>query len=171
MSINWDMSVEREAAYTSSEKNAEIFWHWLMDPKQVTDEEIAALGLLRIDQPRPDTIGEFIGELRSIEIHSVRPARRGGPDGNIRSDLIVEITQSFRPTDRPGVRFRGGCTLLVDLATAEVRYMVRKKVQSPGRLASQLDFRANAARGLRANYFAGENGFREPFAMMHRVHG
>ena len=27
------------------------------------------------------------------------------------------------------------------------------------------------ARGLRANYFAGENGLREPFAMMHRVHG
>jgi hypothetical protein len=171
MSINWDMSVEREAAYRSSEENAKIFWHWLMDAKQVSDEEIAALGLLRIDQPREDSIGEFTGELRRIEIHSVRPARRVGPNGNIRSDLIVEITQSFRPSGQPELRFRGGCTLLIDLATAEVRYMVRKKVQSPGRLASQLDFRANAARGLRANYFAGENGLREPFAMMHRVHG
>ena len=171
MSINWDMSVEREAAYSFSEHNAKVFWRWLMDPKQVSDEEIAALGLHRIDQPRRETIGEFTGELRRIEIHSVRPARRVGPGGNIRSDLIVEITQSFRPSDQPDVRFRGGCTLLVDLATAEVRYMMRKKVQSPGRLASQLDFRANAARGLRANYFSGENGLREPFAMMHRVHG
>ncbi len=171
MSIDWDMSAKREAAYKSSEKNAKIFWDWLMDPKQVSDEEITALGLLRIDKPRLDKIGKFTGELRRIEIHSVRPARRVGPDGNIRSDLIVEITQSFRPSDRPGVRFRGGCTLLIDLATAEVRYMVRKKVDSPGRLESQLDFRPAAARGLRANYFAGESAPREPFAMMHRVHG
>ena len=60
----------------------------------------------------------------------MRPARRVGPDGNIRSDLVVEITQTFRPTGMPGGRFRGGCTLLIDLATAEVRYMVRKKVDS-----------------------------------------
>jgi hypothetical protein len=171
MSIDWDMSVKREAAYKSSEENAKIFWHWLMDPKQVSDEEIAALGLLRIDKPRPDKIGAWTGELRRIEIHSVRPARRVGPDGNIRSDLIVEITQSFRPSDRPGVRLRGGCTLLIDLATAEVRYMVRKKVQSPDRLASQLRLAADAAGELRANYFASKSASSEPFAMMHRVHG
>jgi Subtilase family len=171
MSIDWDMSVKREAAYKSSEKNANIFWHWLMDPKQVSDEEIAALGLLRIDKPKPDKIGEWTGELRRIEIHSVRPARRVGPDGNIRSDLIVEITQSFRPSDLPGVRLRGGCTLLIDLATAEVRYMVRKKVQSPDRLASQLRLAADAAGELRANYFASKSASSEPFAMMHRVHG
>jgi hypothetical protein len=172
MSIDWDMSAKREAAYKSSEKNAKIFWRWLMDPKQVTDEEIAALGLLRIDKPKLDMkIGKYTGELRTIEIHSVRPARRVGPDGNIRSDLIVEITQSFRLSEPSGVRFRGGCTLLIDLATAEVRYMVRKKVDSAGRLESQLDLRPAAARGLRANYFAGASAPREPFAMMHRVHG
>ena len=171
MSINWDMSVKREAAYKSSEENANTFWHWLMDPKQVTEEEIAALGLLRIDKPRPDKIGAWTGELRRIEIHSVRPARRVGPDGNIRSDLIVEITQSFRLSDRPGVRLRGGCTLLIDLATAEVRYMVRKKVQSPDRLAAQLTLAVDAPGGLRSNYFASKPAASEPFAVMHRVHG
>jgi hypothetical protein len=171
MSIDWDMNVKREAAYKSSEENANTFWHWLMDPKQVTEEEIAALGLLRIDKPRPDKIGAWTGELRRIEIHSVRPARRVGPDGNIRSDLIVEITQSFRPSDRPGVRLRGGCTLLIDLATAEVRYMVRKKVQSPDRLAAQLTLAVDAPGGLRSNYFASKPAAGEPFAVMHRVHG
>src|SRR6516164_721342 len=171
MSIDWDMSVKREAAYKSSEENAKIFWHWLMDPKQVSEEEIAALGLLRIDKPRPDKIGAWTGELRRIEIHSVRPARRVGPDGNIRSDLIVEITQSFRLSDRPGVRLRGGCTLLIDLATAEVRYMVRKKVQSPDRLATQLTLAIDAPGGLRSNYFASKSAAGEPFAVMHRVHG
>ncbi len=171
MSIDWDMNVKREAAYKSSEENAKIFWHWLMDPKQVSEEEIAALGLLRIDKPRPDKIGAWTGELRRIEIHSVRPARRVGPDGNIRSDLIVEITQSFRLSDPPGGRLRGGCTLLIDLATAEVRYMVRKKVQSPDRLAVQLTLAVDAPGGLRSNYFASKSAAGEPFAVMHRVHG
>jgi hypothetical protein len=137
----------------------------------VSDEEIAALGLLRIDKPRPDKIGAWTGELRRIEIHSVRPARRVGPDGNIRSDLIVEITQSFRLSDPPGGRLRGGCTLLIDLATAEVRYMVRKRVQSPERLAAQLTLAVDAPGGLRSNYFASKSAAGEPFAVMHRVHG
>jgi hypothetical protein len=170
MSIDWDLNIERQAAYRSSEKNAATFWEWLMAPKQVSDEEIAALGLLRIDKPRPDKIGDQSGELRKIEVHSVRPARRVGPGGNIRSDLVVEITQTFRPSGLPGARFRGGCTLLIDLATAEVRYMVRKKVKSPQRYASQLQFRADW-NGLRGNYFADESVSIEPFALMHNVHG
>jgi len=88
--------------------------------------------------------------------------------------LIVEITQSFRPSDQPNVRLRGGCTLLIDLATAEVRYMVRKRVQSPDRLGSQLEqlkLAREAPGGLRSNYFASKPAAGEPFAVMHRVHG
>jgi len=69
---------------------------------------------------------------------------------------------------------RGGCTLLIDLATAEVRYMVRKRVQSPDRLASQLEqlkLARDAPGGLRSNYFASKPAADEPFAVMHRVHG
>ena len=169
LAINWDLNIDRKTAYDTSEKNAEAFWYWLMDPSQVSGEEIATLGLIRIDKPRPDSIGDQAGELRRIEVHSVRPARRVGPDGNIRSDLVVEITQTFRPCD--GGRFRGGCTLLIDLATGDVRYMVRKKVKSPERLVSQLAFGVDAADKLHANYFVETRGPREPFALMHRVHG
>jgi Subtilase family len=168
---DWDLNIQRETAHTSSEKNAQNFWHWLMDPKQVSDEEIESLGLLRINQPRPDKIGDQPGELRKIEVHSVRPARRVGPDGNIRADLVVEITQSFRPTQYPGARFRGGCTLLIDLATAEVRYMVRKKVKSAERFSAQFKFSDDEKEGLRANYFSDDSAAREPFALMHRVYG
>ena len=171
MSIDWDLNIKREVAYNSSKDNARTFWRWLMDPEHVSDEEIAALGLVRIAKPRPDKIGDQAGELRVIEVHSVRPVRRVGPDGNIRSDLVVEITQSFRPSAIPGARFRGGCTLLIDLATAEVRYMVRKKVRNPDRFAKQLKFGIDASTGLHANYFAADGGVREPFALMHHVHG
>jgi hypothetical protein len=168
---DWDLNSQRETAYTSSEKNAQNFWYWLMDPNQVSEEEIESLGLLRINQPRPDKIGDQPGELRKIEVHSVRPARRVGPDGNIRADLVVEITQTFRPTQYPEARFRGGCTLLIDLATAEVRYMVRKKVKSAERLSAQFQFSDEEKEGLRANYFSDNSTAREPFALMHRVYG
>ena len=55
MAIDWDLSTKRESAYASSNENARVFWHWLMDPAQVSDEEIAALGLNRIDKPRPES--------------------------------------------------------------------------------------------------------------------
>jgi|RhiMethySRZTD1v2_1073278.scaffolds.fasta_scaffold22983_5 hypothetical protein len=171
MAVDWDLNAQRQAAYTASGKNAKTFWHWLMDPNEVSDEEIAALGLHRIQAPQPDRIGDMEGEMRRIEVHSVRPARRAGPDGNIRADLVVEITQTFRPKDLPGARFRGGCTLLIDLATAKVRYLLRKKVSSPYRLSAQMKFADDNADGLRANYFSDDARRAEPFALMHHVHG
>lgn len=169
MSIDWDLNSVRLTAHLSSEENAERFWHWLMDRNEVTDDEIASLGLHRIDAPIPWKIGDEEGELRKIEVHSVRPARRVGPDGNIQSDLVVEITQTFRPSRTPNARYRGGCTILINLATAEVTYLVRKKVDSPDRMNSQLGFAAAAGDDLRENYFSSRVGAREPFALMHRV--
>ena len=170
MSTDWDLKSRRKDAYDLSNTNARVFWHWLMDKDAVGDDELATLGLMRIDQPQPYRIGTYDGELRRVEVHSVRPVRRVSPDGNILSDLVVEVTQSFRPTGMPGARFRGGCTLIVDLGTGEVRYMVRKKVDSPWRIQKQMGFAA-AATDLGANYFTDEAGAREPFAMIHHVHG
>jgi Subtilase family len=169
MSTDWDLNIDRKSAYDTSLKNAVKFRNWLMNPDQVHDEQIAALGLIRVEQPRRDKIGDTDGELRRIEVHSVRPVRRVGPDGNVRSDLVVEITQTFRP-DKGG-RFRGGCTLLIDLATAQVRYLLRKKVRSAERLNNQMEFAADSSGGLRSNYFAAGAQSAEPFALMHRVHG
>src|SRR5262249_55237627 len=135
LTLTWDRNSGREAAYKFSEENRRLFWHWLMDPAQVSDDEMNALGLVRIPAPQDYKIGDTEGQLRKIEVHSVRPARRVGADGDRRSDLVVEITQSFRPKASPQARFRGGCTLLIDLVTAEVRYLVRKKVNSPQRMA------------------------------------
>jgi hypothetical protein len=137
---------------------------WLINKQEVSEDQIEALGLSRA--PGPMTIGRVAGELRRIEIHSVRPARRVGPDGNIRSDLIVEITQTFRPEG--GGRFRGGCTLLVDLRKAEVRYFIRKKVDNPDRLNNQLQFAAANSSALRATYFQNPERGLEPFALLHR---
>lgn len=169
MSTKWDLTSQRKEAYDFSRHCAAVFQRWLMDESQVSADEISALGLIRIAENRPDKIGGQEGELRKIEVHSVRPAQRVSPDGNILSDLIVEITQTFRP--KGGGRFRGGCTLVIDMETAEVRYMIRKKVVSPDRLAQQVQFGVDSSDGLNSNYFDAEETMREPFAMMHHVHG
>jgi hypothetical protein len=49
--------------------------------------------------------------------------------------------------------------------------MVRKKVESGDRLVDQMQFAFEAGDSLHGNYFDDEAGVREPFAMMHHVHG
>ena len=48
-----------------------------MDKDSVGDDELATLGLMRIDQPQPYRIGTYDGELRRIE----RPRAEGVPIG------------------------------------------------------------------------------------------
>ena len=166
MSLDWDLSVDREHAYDLSRRNAAIFQRWLMNA--VSDDEIDALGLIRKDPPL--RIGGVDGTLGGIEVHSVRPARRIGPDGQSRSDLVVEITQTFRAKAPGGGRYRGGCTLLIDLDNGEVRYLIRKRVTNAERLAAQQAFAGAMVDDLRKSYFGTESLRDEPFALLHRAH-
>jgi hypothetical protein len=178
LSLEWDLASDRRKAYEQSRANAFQVHRWLRDSKQVSDDEIAALGLSR--SPGPTTIGGIDGELRPIEVHAVRPSRRVGPDGQLLSDLVIEITQTFRaksPVSRasgvsPGLLegglFRGGCTLLVSLKQREVSYFVRKRVDSAARLAAQRAFSGAMADELRATYSMHPEEGVEPFALLHR---
>jgi hypothetical protein len=166
MSLSWNLTSDRRAAYDHSHRNAALFHKWLLDPNEVSDEEIEALGLLR----HPGTvakIGDRAGEMGGIEVHSVRPARRVGPDGQSRVDLVIEITQTFRFGAPQRGKLRGGCTLLVDLEKKEVRYFVRKRVTSEYRLNTQLGMALTGDNGLRAAYFGETRAQAEPFAMLH----
>ena len=166
LDLDWDLMADRRRAYAASRKNAGDVLAWLMDPAQVSEDEVSALGLFRT--PGPMSIGGVPGVLRGIEVHSVRPARRVGPDGQLLSDVVIEITQTFRPTDASQPLFRGGCTLLVDLRTREVRYFVRKRVDHGGRIADQQQFAEATLDPLRASYFADSTRGVEPFAVLHR---
>ncbi len=171
MSLSWDLSTDRETAYSMSRVNAQKMHDWLIktNPSEVSDDEIEALGLFRTE--RNMTIGGISGTLGGIEVHSVRPARRIGPDGQSRSHLVVEITQTFRAPPPSTLHFRGGCTLLIDLEEGKVRYLVRKRVDSEARLEGQQSFALESTDQLRATYFAAERARAEPFALLHHVHG
>jgi hypothetical protein len=65
----------------------------------------------------------------SFTVTNMRPARRIGPQGEFRTEMVVEVVQR-RPSEEQGAElpFRGGVTLVVDLSTLEVRYMIYKRL-------------------------------------------
>jgi hypothetical protein len=171
LTFDWERSVGREKAFDQCRKNAKEFWHWLMS-QEVTDEEIENLGLERIRDLQPSTVDGVPGKLHLIEVHSIRPARRVGPDGNIQSDIVVEITQTFIPDAVPNMRIRSGCTLLINWSTFRIRYLIRKRLRIGEQIRPQLVGAAGEENyGLRDNYYDDGRILREPFAFVHGAHG
>ena len=167
--LDWDTQTERHKAYQTSKHNAYIFWQWLVDPAR--KDVFRALGFRKAS--KGVTIAGVTGELRPVEVHSVRPARRSGPEGG-RYEVFIELTQAFWPDDDPGARFRGGCTVVVDFAPKRIRYIVRKRLEGPDGVEKQrtqlgLAMTANAA-SRRGNYYGTGARSSEPFALLHARH-
>jgi hypothetical protein len=171
MSLSWDLHANREHAWRLSKLNAAKFHDLILESKDISDDDAATLGFYRQENTVLEVAG-VTGKLSSFEVHSVRPVRRVGPDGQQAMDLLVEITQSWTPqgqTDFSGPKFRGGCTLLIDLETSRIRYCIRKRVANAERIAAQQAFQmALADSSPRGSYFLNSSSGREPFAMMHR---
>jgi hypothetical protein len=167
ISLAWDLRADRRGAFYTSKKNAARLHDWFSSDA-VADSDAESLGFFRGQNLKRDVDGTP-GQLSSFEIHSVRPVRRVGPDGQQSMDLIVEITQSWSPADNKDLRYRGGCTLIIDLDTRKIRYCIRKRVANPDRISGQQSFRMDAAGyALRENYFDQTITGYEPFAMLHR---
>ncbi len=168
----WDLSVDRREIYEKAEESRMALHQWIDTNRAAVQNILAGL-----DLTKPEN---------AFEVHSLRPARRIGPDGQSIVELVVEVTQR-----RPGYRraetqeqalllpdpppcdfwFRGGCTLLVDIETGAIRYCVTKNIASENRLARQRRFLTGGTdASLRATYFGGasEGAEAEPFALLHR---
>jgi hypothetical protein len=129
------------------------------DPTEVANEEAlvdqaARLGAyltdpdhlrrLHLDIPNADPgRGELIDPPC---IHSIRPSRRVGPDGQVIFDLVAEVTQcrTVRSPDGVPMLFYGGATLILG-PTGHIRYVIAKSTGSQRRLARQQKFVASAA--------------------------
>jgi hypothetical protein len=156
-----------------------------------THEPVNGLEFVRSDD-RPGFTGKYL-----FEVHSLRGARRVSPDGNSLNQVVISITQNrIIPFDRtkkwddltdeqkkvePVFRFRGGCTLILDLQDLSLRYAIVKNFEDKilpdkglfienERLTRQRNYRTGLD-GLarRATYFGTPNpDGAEPFAMLHR---
>ncbi|MFG1410661.1 hypothetical protein V5G24_06055 [Xanthobacter sp. VTT E-85241] len=132
-----------------------------------------------------DKSGRLIRKLPPAEIQQVRTTRRAGPDGQDIRQLIIEVTQERRGFFDPVVQkdqdlgrkpylpgdfiFRGGATMIFDLRSKKLRYVIRKRIDDEARLAAHRAFLAAHRRGglLGATYGSGAF-LEEPFAMLHR---
>ena len=162
MPLNWDLHANRRGAYYSSRDNAATLNKWLK--KNINEDQARSLGFSRLTSL---TVGKEKGTLSPFEVHSVRPVRRVGPDGQQRLDLVIEITQSWSREN--GDKYRGGSTIIVDLEQKRLKYVVRKRVGHPQRISNQQGFRvALADTSIRSNYYDDITRGREPFAMLHR---
>jgi len=142
-------------------------------------------GLALHSSTAPEDITKSNGR-PAFEVHSVQPAQRIGPDGDSLNQAVISITQKRvvrldpedRSPDAPTFAFRGGCTLIFDLDTLNLRYCIRKPIASEDRLKSQRRYRLEGrTTSLRATYLAGvaldeeEEENEEPFALLHRDSG
>ncbi len=168
--LKWDLNSDRKSAFIHAEALGGLI-HEAIEVVGKKDK-ISVAGL---DSSLP------------FQIHSIRPTRRVGPDGQFISELVIEIAQrrlefldDERQRNNEGMFtaastrkkydfiFRGGCTFIVNLDDWEVRYNVVKNIGSKNRLQRQRDFlNGVGGQSLRATYFG--TGWRgEPFAALHR---
>ena len=163
-------------------------------------ERITGLFLLESNEKTEAVKGlEVKSRKYTFEVHSVRGARCIGPDGNSLNQVIISIMQKrIVPLDEkvdlmalsederknePQFKFRGGCTLILDLEDLNLRYVIPKTigdkinsqtnkfVEPNERLKRQREYRTKGEEtSLRATYFGKtENDeVKEPFALLHR---
>jgi hypothetical protein len=166
----WGLATDRRKIYDQTRHSQEKLHQWFTAPE---GSDAAKAAYLVLDKDAPQAFyrhedGPNQGAPK-LEIHSVRPARRIGPDNQILTELVIEITQRRRGYYDAGLQaqvdngmanppepdfvFRGGCTLLVDPDTAQVKYAIYKNILSPNRLERMRQFLSVDGRpSLRATY-------------------
>ena len=166
LALKWKLNSDRYEAYVSSNEIAKRL-HGKLVSAAVDEHAFAALGLVKTTEPVSVTIDGTVGQVSSIEMHSIRPAQRVSPDGVVRTNVVIEMTQKWTPSDGNLETFRGGCTIICDHESGEVRYVVRKRIGSRSRIDAQRAFTQGFARdSVHASYFGMDRG--EPFALLHR---
>jgi hypothetical protein len=102
--------------------------HGLLQRLQLLERQRAA------DEGRPERpLIPGIDLYRRFSIGNLRPARRVGPQGEFRSEMVVEVVQTRveRGGRKGALPLRGGATLVVDLLRWDVRYVIYKRLYDP----------------------------------------
>lgn len=104
--------------------------------------------LEKIFEQYPDFASQLgLNPTATFEVHALRRSNRVGSDGNSKPQVIVALTQS-RSIEVEGSAtpqtFRGGSTIIVDLATPAVQYALIKNIDSQTRQERTTEFLKNA---------------------------
>ena len=191
LSLNWDLTADREKVWATMRHNKRIIHAWLTQGSMRT--HLHAFGLT-LDPNAPPSVFRSKKGTPTIEVHSVRVARRRGFRDTLLTDLVVEVRQRrrgyFDPKEQEEVdsgavqlprgaggdfRFRRGCTLIIDPASQRVRYAISTR----GNVADDKELE-RVRRFLTGERDAADNPFYgtspamelagEHFAALHRRH-
>jgi hypothetical protein len=159
------------------------------DPRRDTFEHLsrwrgelhaAVQRLLRsLDDEQRNVLGENMGlDLRpghaTFEVRSLQFTRKASPAGPGVPQGLLSIVQARAETG--GERgagsflFRGGCTIVVDLRSGDIDYVVRKNARSDARLEAERAFRVRSRAGLAGTYF-GAVDETDPSRLLAQLHG
>jgi hypothetical protein len=100
-----------------------------------------------------------------LEVHRIRHVNRVGREGKVLDQVIITLTQTFRieSGSLQGAKFRGGCTLVLNLSRGfDVQYIIYKNVNSSNRFKFQMDYqtgKSNAFVALSDSMYEEESGF------------
>ncbi len=153
---DWGLATEVKEVYENCKRAQGVLHEWILQGHERTLD----CPFVVLENEPPNRRAYYGGKQGrpAFEVHSVRPARRTAINGQTTTDLVVEITQrrrgyfdlaqqkeedgKERGWNTPDFIFRGGCTLLIDLETAKVRYCIYKRVSHEGddRLERQRQF-------------------------------
>lgn len=165
MGALWHLDSDRLEAWHASRRDAATLQGVLTRPGHAALRQ--ALGLLEVEATRSREGAS--GEAGRIEVHSVRPLRRVGPDGQVNVSMVIEVTQRWTPMGSTE-SFRGGCTIIWDRTMRRIRYLIFKRVGNAARIKEGLNFRMALSGSLRSNYLRPALAGREPFALTHSDH-
>ncbi len=168
---DWGLTTDRRKIFDQAEMSKAMLQEWFTDESA---REAAKHAHIVLEKSAPEAFYRDEKGVPKLEVHSVRPARRVGPEGQIVTELVVEMTQCRRgyydtdiqdEVDRgkfknekdlpePDFIFRGGCTLLIDPDSAKVRYCIYKRIGSKNRLDRMRKFlKGEVGLSLRTTYF------------------
>ena len=109
-----------------------------------------------------------------FEVHALRVSAKQGPDAAPQPQILLSLVQErLFPGDsssgEPPFVFSGGCTIIADQPSAQVKYYVSKNLLSATRLERQRAFNRRPDLSLAALYFGSSplTGMAERFAMLH----
>jgi hypothetical protein len=187
---DWDLSTDRRATYARMQLLNARLHDWL--GRNVQDGRDRYLGLALDPKTAPQSIAWKNGR-PVFEVHATRPCRRIGPDGQERTDVVVEVVQRRKAFFNVNVQeavdkgtspydcvtqdfyYRGGCALILDPETGEIRYCIRKAICKSAkkpwedeRLIRERRFRQGQFGDPAGGAYLGEGDRGNPFAFLHR---
>jgi hypothetical protein len=132
-----------------------------------------------LDDGQRNVLGENMGlDLRpghaTFEVRSLQFTRKASPAGPGVPQGLLSIVQTR--AEAGGGRgagsflFRGGCTIVVDLRSGDIDYVIRKNARSDARLEAERAFRVSSRAGLAGTYF-GAVDETDPSRLLAQLHG